>query len=713
MHVLDALDPIASAVVTAFVNGFWQGLVLLVLIGCLLRVLDARRGLNATTRYAVWSITLTALVALPVGAGLIAAMQPASPELVRVEPAFEPPAPALPLAVAPAETEVPVLDEPAVVVLDELLVVLAEPSDAAVVEPVLRPSRWHLTLPSSMGGWMPILFGAWVLVAFVLLVRVARGYVYLRRLKRQSILLPPSYQQRLDAWRRACGLRRAVRIAASETLAVPVAAGLRDPMILIPLALFDQLTEEEFEQVALHEWAHLQRWDDWTNLLQRLVEAVLFFHPAVLWVGRQMDREREMACDDWVVWQTHQPRSYATCLTRLVELNVHARALLVAPGMAASKERLFERVRRLLDQGRHVTAHLSKTGVLTIALVLVAAVLLLIRLAPIFTPPESSEEVSEPVPEVSEPEPLVRSVEPEALVIVEPTPDALGELQEAPSPVVHVTREGLIVGIDSIATVDTLRIGSVSPFLINSTRAFDPVHLGFGVSSAVQLIQFDSTTFQAFPPDTILVFQTLKQSRQHLLQSASLINRSHQTLQGFQGRLQQGNGALQQAHQALQVSAVRLHQSAATLNRLEPRLRRAGAKPQDLSVASWIRVLTSAARITTSGDKARLLVESAQRLPQNEEVYAAYIKTAQTVSASGDRTRALLALLTHHRLGKASMLKLLDAAKKITSGGDKTRLLIRAADRLPDDADVRAAYLDAAESIPSSGNYRRAMKALK
>ena len=122
--------------------------------------------------------------------------------------------------------------------------------------------------------------------------------------------------QRLDAWHRAYGLRRPVRIAGSETLAAPVAAGLRDPMILVPIALLDHLTEEEFDQVMLHEWAHLHRWDDWTNLLQRFFEAVLFFHPAVLWIGRQMDRERELACDDWVVARTRRPRSYANCLTR-------------------------------------------------------------------------------------------------------------------------------------------------------------------------------------------------------------------------------------------------------------------------------------------------------------------------------------------------------------------------------------------------------------
>ena len=654
MVSLDVFDHTASVIVTAFVNGLWQGLVLLGLIGCLLRLLDARRRLNATTRYAVWSITLMALALLPVGAGLIAAMQPASPEpSIHPEAVLVLPPVEEPLAVVSEGPALSVMAEPAIVALDEPL--------EGTAEPVSGPSRWHLVLPSSIGGGMLFLFGAWVLVALILLGRVARGFVYLRRLKRQSTLLPPAYQQRLDAWRRAYGLRRNVRIAASETLAAPVAAGLRDPMILVPLALLDQLTEEEFDQVALHEWAHLQRWDDWTNLIQRFVEAVLFFHPAVLWVGRQMDREREMACDDWVVWRTHQPRSYATCLTRLVELNVQARMVRVAPGMAVNKAHLFERVRRLLDQGRHVTARLSKAGLLTIALVLAAAVLLMARLAPIFTTPASSEEVAEPESGLH--------VEPEALVVLEPTPNSLSELQILGPGFVQVAGERLFTGRDSITVFD------LPPF-----------------KSRLDPFRFDTVRFQQLQLDTILVYQTLTQQRQRLMQQASTLNQTFQTLQ---------------------VATVHFQQSAATLQRVQPTLRRVSTQDRDLSVASWIRLLTSAARITSSGDKARLLIEAAQRLPQNEEVYAAYLKTAQTVGALSDRTRVLMALLTHQRLGKTALLSFLDAVKGVASDGNKTRLLIRAAAALPNDDDARAAYVEVAETIASPGSYRRAMKALK
>ena len=76
MDVFDLLDPAASVTVAALVNGLWQGLVLLGLVWSLLRIVERRRRLNATTRYAVWSVTLIAVLCLPVGAALMAATSP-------------------------------------------------------------------------------------------------------------------------------------------------------------------------------------------------------------------------------------------------------------------------------------------------------------------------------------------------------------------------------------------------------------------------------------------------------------------------------------------------------------------------------------------------------------------------------------------------------------------------------------------------------------
>ena len=80
-----------------------------------------------------------------------------------------------------------------------------------------------------------------------------------------------------------CNERRSAAdaIAHLRQIAGPMSLGLIDPAILIPWAFLDKLSDAELDHIVMHELAHLQRRDDWTNLAQRFIEAVLPIQPAV------------------------------------------------------------------------------------------------------------------------------------------------------------------------------------------------------------------------------------------------------------------------------------------------------------------------------------------------------------------------------------------------------------------------------------------------
>ena len=99
---------------------------------------------------------------------------------------------------------------------------------------------------------------------------------------------------------------------------------------MIPDWALIELSSSELNQVVLHELAHLRRWDDWTNLAQQIIRALLFFHPAVWWIGKKAELEREMACDDAVLAETESPRAYAECLAHLAERSFVQRSLALA-----------------------------------------------------------------------------------------------------------------------------------------------------------------------------------------------------------------------------------------------------------------------------------------------------------------------------------------------------------------------------------------------
>jgi hypothetical protein len=109
--------------------------------------------------------------------------------------------------------------------------------------------------------------------------------------------------------------------------------------------------------ILLHEFAHLQRRDDWTNLIQKLVRTVFIFHPAVWWIEKRLSIEREMACDDAVLAATHNPRAYAECLVSLAERNFVRRSLALAQAAISRACETRARLARILDAD---TPHATK-----------------------------------------------------------------------------------------------------------------------------------------------------------------------------------------------------------------------------------------------------------------------------------------------------------------------------------------------------------------
>jgi beta-lactamase regulating signal transducer with metallopeptidase domain len=95
-----------------------------------------------------------------------------------------------------------------------------------------------------------------------------------------------------------------------DQLAAPVLIGILRPVILLPPAALNGWTIEQLEMVLWHELAHLRRWDNLINLIQRIVESLLCFHPAVWWISAWARLEREYCCDLIVVQRPGRPRAY-------------------------------------------------------------------------------------------------------------------------------------------------------------------------------------------------------------------------------------------------------------------------------------------------------------------------------------------------------------------------------------------------------------------
>ena len=120
----------------------------------------------------------------------------------------------------------------------------------------------------------------------------------------------------------------------------------------MPTWTLEELPAEELKVILLHELAHLRRWDDWSNLAQKVVKALFFFHPAVWWIEGRLSLEREMACDDLVLAQTSNPRTYAKSLLSLAERVGLGKGIALAQAALGRAHQTTQRIMQILDTGR-------------------------------------------------------------------------------------------------------------------------------------------------------------------------------------------------------------------------------------------------------------------------------------------------------------------------------------------------------------------------
>ncbi len=212
--------------------------------------------------------------------------------------------------------------------------------------------RSEISLPAA---WALYIFAGWLLLALAGLFRVAIGFWHLHRLRQGCVpvdaaALDPVVQKTLAEF----DSPRAVTLCVSDHLRVPTAIGFTKPLVVIPSWTMQELSAAELNAILLHELAHLRRRDDWTNLIQKILGALLFFHPAVWWIEKKLALEREMACDDMVLAEikTTSPRAYAECLVALAEKSLLRRGLALTQAAVDRLRNVSLRVTQILDVNR-------------------------------------------------------------------------------------------------------------------------------------------------------------------------------------------------------------------------------------------------------------------------------------------------------------------------------------------------------------------------
>jgi len=189
---------------------------------------------------------------------------------------------------------------------------------------------------------------AWLLGMALLSLRFASGLYYIEKLKQKSYrTIPLKWQCRLDNLADQMGIGKKVVLAESGSVTVPTLVGWLRPVVLVPVSMLSQMTVHEIDAILAHELAHVKRHDYFVNLLQSLVEIVLFFNPTTWWITACINEERENCCDDLALTQARDQKTYIQALAGLAK-GFHTPKM--ALSAAGNKGSVLFRIKRIMSK---------------------------------------------------------------------------------------------------------------------------------------------------------------------------------------------------------------------------------------------------------------------------------------------------------------------------------------------------------------------------
>jgi bla regulator protein BlaR1 len=325
-------SPVASWIFELALHQLWIGAAIAALLWGLVRVRES--AWSAESRYWLWSGALVVMALLP---------------LFMLIPRAE-------------WRAVEALEIPLRLSSDSVAAMVTE---QRVATPSSMPAQTHVW---PIAG---VFVAVWVLGAVWRLSAIMRGLRTLNRWRHAASLLPP--ERFGDLLHRPAD----AEIRESADVTTPMVVGVLRPCVLLPVGFAEKLDRAHLALVLSHEVAHVRRGDPLHMLVQRLITALYFYNPAIHWVARQIDRERECSCDDRVIRHSHDSEAYASSLIAVARHVAGMPAPAEAVGAVGRTSQLKVRIERLLERSANPDVRPSWFAVgSTTSAILAAAVFL-------------------------------------------------------------------------------------------------------------------------------------------------------------------------------------------------------------------------------------------------------------------------------------------------------------------------------------------------
>ncbi|MCZ4224494.1 M56 family metallopeptidase [Pedobacter rhodius] len=205
------------------------------------------------------------------------------------------------------------------------------------------------SLSNKVEQYFPLVVTFYLIGIALQLFVIAKGYNQLSKLKKNSLSsIPESWKLIFENVTANLKISKTIKFHLSEIVNVPLVIGYLKPVVLFPLALVNQLDNDQVEAILIHELSHIRRHDFLLNLIKTAIETLLFYNPFVWMAGKFIHIEREHACDDLVLKVTGKPLNYAHALLKL-ELLKDKTSPAYALAATGKTQNLYQRIKRITN----------------------------------------------------------------------------------------------------------------------------------------------------------------------------------------------------------------------------------------------------------------------------------------------------------------------------------------------------------------------------
>lgn len=211
----------------------------------------------------------------------------------------------------------------------------------------------------------------WFIGFFVFALRYLLAYLWLvaQASKATSFQLPGIC---LDTMKKRMGIAQKVVVKTSFQSGSPFTMGLFTSAIFFPMAVVNALSTDEIEAILAHELAHIRRNDFILHLIAVFVETILYYHPVVWWLQRQMAQYREEACDDEAMAFTQNPMAYAKALLKIQEIDRLEKSPSLSLAFAGkNNNQLLNRIKRIFHMS-HTPIQIKEKLMASLAILIFA-----------------------------------------------------------------------------------------------------------------------------------------------------------------------------------------------------------------------------------------------------------------------------------------------------------------------------------------------------